>query len=135
VLSGTIENNNWIPRYLKADFVAQNARLEGPDGAKPVVVLNACQVGRAGWRLSSIGGFAESFLRRGAGVFVGSLWSVGDAPAHDFSEAFYGALARGKTLADATTLGREAARRAREGTWLAYVVYGYPHATMTIERS
>lgn len=134
MLSGTIENGNWMPRYLKADFIGQNARLEGQDGAKPIVVLNACQVGRAGWRLSSIGGFAESFIGAGAGVFVGSLWSVGDEPAHDFSEAFYRALAKGKTLANAATLGREAARRAKEGSWLAYVVYGYPYAKVTIEK-
>ena len=135
MLSGTIESGNqWVPRYLKADFIAQNARLEGQDGAKPIVVLNACQVGRAGWRLSSIGGFAESFISAGAGIFVGSLWSVGDEPAHDFSEAFYRALSKGKTLANAAMLGREAARRAKEGSWLAYVVYGYPYAKVTIEK-
>jgi hypothetical protein len=133
MLRGTIENGSWVPRYLQADLVAQHARLEGTGGAKALVVLNACQVGRAGWRLSSIGGFAESFIRAGAGIFVGTLWSVGDAPARNFSEAFYKALLSGRTLAEATTAGRDAARAANEATWLAYVVYGYPCAKLTVE--
>ena len=133
ILAGTVENNKWVPRYLKADFIANMAVLTGTGGERPLVVLNACQVGRAGWRLSSIGGFAESFLRAGAGVFVGSLWSVGDEPAHQFSESFYEALRTGATLTRATIAGREAARKAQEGTWLAYVVYGYPHAIVRIQ--
>lgn len=132
LLTGTIENGQWVPRYLKADFIAGMARLQGPGHPGPIVVLNACQVGRAGWRLSSIGGFAESFIRAGAGVFVGSLWSVGDEPAHDFSQAFYKALVKGQTLARAAVQSRNAAAKCQEGTWLAYVVYGYPHAVLTV---
>jgi len=132
MLAGTMEGTQWVPRYLKADLVAQMAQLVGTNGEQPIVVLNACQIGRAGWRLSSIGGFAESFLRAGAGVFVGSLWAVGDVPAHDFSESFYDALVKGETLTAAAIAGRKAALAAKEGTWLAYVVYGYPHARMTL---
>ena len=132
LLTGTIENDQWVPRYLKADFIAATAQLQEPGHSGPIVMLNACQVGRAGWRLSSIGGFAESFIRAGAGVFVGSLWSVGDEPAHQFSEAFYKALLVGQTLAQAAVQGRNAAAECQEGTWLAYVVYGYPHAVLTV---
>ncbi len=134
MLGGTIENDQWIPRFLKADLIAQYAQLMGPDGERPLVLLNACQVGRASWRLSSIGGFAESFIRAHAGVFVGSLWSVGDKAAHTFSEAFYDSLRRGATLAKAAIAGRKAAAKEKEGSWLAYVVYGYPHATVTFPK-
>ena len=41
-------------------------------------------------------------------------------------------LLAGKTLCQATIAGREAARRAGDATWLAYVVYGHPY--MKIER-
>jgi hypothetical protein len=131
LLSMTPEGNQLVPRYLTADVIGQTANLIGADGNRPLVVLNACQVGRAGWHLTSIGGFAESFISRGAAVFVGSLWSVGDEPARTFSEAFYKSLLDGKTLAVATTEGREAARSAGDATWMAYVVYGYPFAKVT----
>lgn len=44
-----------------------------------------------------------------------------------------GALAKGETLSRAAIAGREAAAKEEDGTWLAYVVYGYPHATMKVE--
>jgi CHAT domain-containing protein len=117
-----------------SDVIRQYAQLVSEEGSRPVIMLNACQIGRLGWHLTSIGGFAQSFIDRGAGVFVGSLWSVGDVPARHFSEAFYTALGSGETLAAAATAGRKAARGAGDGTYLAFVVYGAPHATMTIAK-
>ncbi len=80
----------------------------------------------SGKRLTSLGGFAEAFLGGGAGAFISTLWAVGDEPALKFSRALYTALCKGKTLAQASMLARNAARRAGEATWLAYVVYGNP---------
>ena len=40
-----------------------------------------------------MGGFAAAFVSRGAGVFIGTHWSVGDAPARTFIEAFYKSFA------------------------------------------
>ena len=131
LLLGRVEGSNYIPLYLNSTNVQQHARLTGPEGNRPLVVLNACQVGRVGWQLTSIGGFAEAFLRAGAGAFVGSLWSVGDKPARTFTEALYASLLSGRTLAEAACEGREAAR-AGEATWLAYVVYGHPLATVRL---
>jgi len=91
--------------------------------------LNACQAGRAGYKLSGIGGFARAFLTGKAGVFVGALWSVGDQPARTFTEHFYERLLAGDRLAEATIAARGVAREAGEATWLAYVIYGHPHAT------
>lgn len=96
-----------------------------------MVFLNACQAGRAGYKLTGIGGFAQAFLKGGAGAFVGTLWSVGDEPAFSFGQAFYDALLGGKDISEATLLARDAARTAGDATWLAYAVYVHPHATLT----
>ena len=128
ILEGRVEDDVWYPSELSATTVDAFARLEADDGTRPLVFLNACQVGRAGYQLTGLGGFAQAFLRGRAGAFVGSLWAVGDAPAATFSEAFYGALQSGKTLSEATTVARRAARSAGEASWLAYAVYGDPHA-------
>jgi hypothetical protein len=128
----------YVTEPLFADVVASEARLRGADGNRPLVMLNACQVGRLGHGLTSIGGFAPAFLgiREGeteaigkAGAFVGALWSVGDEPASDFARAFYETLRKpgGATIGEATVAGRKAARDARDGTWLAYAVYAHPN--------
>jgi hypothetical protein len=128
-LEGRVEGADFVPTYLNASTVETFARLRGPDGAQPIVFLNACQAGRAGYQLTGIGGFAQAFLKAGAGAFVGTLWSVADKPAFFFGRAFYEALRGGGTIADATIKAREAARR-DDATWLAYVVYAHPHARM-----
>jgi hypothetical protein len=64
-------------------------------------------------------------------VFVGTSWSVYEAPAVAFSRAFYDALLSHATLAEAAAAGRQAAKALGDGSWLAYVVYGYPMARVT----
>ncbi len=81
--------------------------------------------------MTTTGGFAKSFIEARAGAFVSSLWSILDEPASEFTEAFYNALLAGKTLAEAAIAGRDRARSAGDATWLAYVVYGNPAATLT----
>jgi len=119
--------------YFMSSAIAQNSDLTGPDGNRGVIVLNACQVGQAGWQLTSIGGFADASLAAGAGIFVGALWSVGDSPARIFTESLYKALRAEKQLAEATTIAREASRAAGDATWLAYAVYGHPLARVGFE--
>ncbi|MEX2153965.1 MAG: CHAT domain-containing protein [Gemmatimonadaceae bacterium] len=126
MMRGDLSGQTYTPSYFDSEQVQQHASLTGPQGNRPLVVLNACQVGRPNWKLTSVGGFAQAFLGKGAGAFVGTLWAVGDEPAHTFTEAFYKELRKGKTIAAAARAGRDAAMRAREGTWLAYVVYGNP---------
>ena len=48
--------------------------------AKPVVFLNACQIGRSAMSLTDIGGWSRQFLHAGAGAFIGAYWSVYDEP-------------------------------------------------------
>lgn len=129
VLKVIQQDGEWKARSLAAVDVEKYANLMH-EGRAPVVVLNACQVGRLGHDLGGIGGFAQAFLSRGAGVFVGSLWSVGDEPALQFVETFYNHLAKGKTMAQATIAAREAARNGGDTTWLAYTVYANPHARL-----
>ena len=131
LMEGRIEGRNYIPAPLDATIVHQWGNLTGRDRNHPLVVLNACQVGRAGYKLTGIGGFSQAFLLSGAGAFVGTMWSVGDSPARVFTETFYAELLKGTTIADATINAREAARKAGDATWLAYVVYAHPHAKLT----
>lgn len=128
VLEVRRDNGNWIPVSLTSTIVEQFCDMRGPGGNRPIVFLNACQVGRAGYQLTGIGGFSQAFLRGGAGVFVSSLWAVGDEPARTFTEKFYAELKRGRTVAAATRAARKKSREAGDATWLAYVVYGDPHA-------
>jgi hypothetical protein len=124
-----------IGPYITDELTAQRVKQEGniADRDKPIrplVVLNACQAGRAGMQLTSIGGFADAFIHAGAGAFISSLWTVGDEPAATFSTEFYEQLKRGRTVADASVAAREKARAAGDPTWLAYVVYAHPDAKL-----
>jgi hypothetical protein len=58
---------------------------------------------------------------------------VGDSPARNFTEEFYLQLKGGKTISEATIEAREKARSAGDATWLAYVVYGHPHAILKLK--
>ncbi|MEQ9337624.1 MAG: CHAT domain-containing protein [Miltoncostaeaceae bacterium] len=132
LLEGRMEEGRYIEDRLLAGTVRAHARLEGKAGG-PIVVLNACQVGRRGPTLTGIGGFADAFLEAGARAFVSSLWSVGDVQAHAFAESLYAGLIAGGSLAEATTSARAAARRRGDAAWLAYVVYGHPNARVVEE--
>lgn len=121
---------------LLAVTVKQTARLAAADGNRPIVVLNACESARMNRGFTSMGGFASAFVESGAGVFIGSQWSVGDAPARTFIEKFYKSFAVRKPgakpieLREAVMKARQAARDGGDGTWLAYVVYGHPRAVV-----
>ena len=132
MLEGFVQGTQYDTETLQATLVEQTARLVGEDGMRPIVVLNACRAGQLQQKLTSIGGFAKAFINRGAGAFVGASWSVGDAPARTFTEALYAALRADHTLAEATIVARNTAKKAEEATWLAYVVYGNPGARLTV---
>jgi CHAT domain-containing protein len=129
LLQGRVEQSGGQRKYLPATLdtktVKAFAHLESPDN-QPMVVLNACQAGRTGRRLTRIGGFADAFMRKGAGAFIATLWSVGDSPARTFTETLYSQLLKDVPLSEAAVLAREASRDEGDATWLAYVVYGHP---------
>ena len=134
LMEGRVENGNYILDSLGATTVSKFSRLAQQDQG-PLIILNACQAGLQGYKLTGIGGFANAFLMAGAGAFVGALWSIGDHPAFTFTETFYKALKQGKNLSEATRMGRDAARAAGDATWLAYVVYGHPHLAVKFEKN
>ena len=97
--------------------------------ARPLVFLNACQIGRSALSLTDIGGWAAQFLRAGAAAFVGAYWSVNDRAAHDFARAFYGRLLAGQSIGQAAQEARAAIKPLGDPTWLAYTVFADPLAT------
>ena len=98
--------------------------------ARPLVFLNACQIGRSALSLTDIGGWAAQFLRAGAAAFIGAYWSVYDQAAHDFARAFYGRLLAGLPIGEAVREARVAIKPLGDPTWLAYTVFAYPLAAV-----
>lgn len=99
--------------------------------SKPLVFLNACEIGRPGAGLISAGGFPASFMRSGASAVVAPLWAVDDEAAHRAAVLFYESV-----RSDPTVTFAEVIRRLREGglepdgedSHAAYVFYGDPFA-------
>jgi hypothetical protein len=104
-----------------------------------LVFFNACEAGRVrsarvrkrglgtAKRLETSVGLAEAFLRAGVGNYIGTFWPVGDAPATAFGEAFYQAVARGRSVGEALAGGRQRVRAMRTVDWADYIHYGSPN--------
>jgi hypothetical protein len=132
LMNGRIVDGAYVKDVLEVVSVESYADLKGSDDNRPLIFLNACQAGRGGYKLTGTGGFAQAFLRRGAGGFVGALWSVGDSPALTFAEKFYSALRDGnKNFSEAAIEARRAAKAQNDPTWLSYTVYGHPHGVLS----
>jgi hypothetical protein len=132
LLAGRRRDGHVVPQYLSAATVSENARPARPGEAGPIVVLNACQVGRGGEQLSTAGGFAKAFLEAGASAFVSCLWSVREQPSRVFVEELYEQLLGGTPVAEASRRAREKARESGDATWLSYVVYARPDAVLEV---
>ena len=102
---------------------------------RPLVFLNACEIGRLSTALVGVGGFAKAFIDLGAGAVVAPLWSVKDSIAHEIAEEFYGRLEKGPVhVAELFKEIRKrayAAATAGEDTYAAYCFYGDPDAVAT----
>lgn len=100
--------------------------------ASPLVFFNACRSSDQVPTLTGMSGWANGFLRAGAGAFVGTLWAVRSMAAGVFADAFYRALLdERQSLGQASMTARQAVM-ADEGdpTWLSYSVYGNPAAVV-----
>jgi hypothetical protein len=105
--------------------------------ARPMVFLNACEVGRPTVALSGIGGFAAAFLELGAGAVIAPLWSVKDDIAFKVAGKFYKAVTaskpggKRKEFADIMRGIRALAydEETGEDTYAAYCFYGDPNAS------
>jgi hypothetical protein len=99
------------------------------DEAAPMVVLNACDVGRIDTSSIGMGGFPEAFLRGGVGVLIGCSWAVDDRGAGEFIRHFYDAL-DGGTIAQAVAAARRGSLADGDVSGLAYVAYSHPDAVL-----
>jgi CHAT domain-containing protein len=111
--------------------------LRGLDGAsraigsaRPLVFLNACEVGRRVPALVGPGGFAEVFMELGASAVNAPLWSVSDTIAHQLAAVFYQTLKERPETPCAEILRRLRAKAygesGGEDTYAAYCFYGDP---------
>lgn len=107
--------------------------VEPGRAAGAVVVLNACQTGVVP---SPSSGFGSAFLAAGAGVFIGTLWSIEDEPAVDYAIEFYESLLAEPRVALSTAVrrARERARDHYDPSWLGYAVYADPNTVVTVVR-
>lgn len=126
LLDGYIRGNEYFHAHLTSTTIGQYCNMKADDN-RPMIILNACQVGRSGYALTGISGFAHAFIEGGCGAFIGPLWSVSDRTARIFIETLYAELLDGRNLAQATINARSQAQQAGDATWLAYAVYGHPH--------
>jgi hypothetical protein len=93
---------------------------------RPLVFLNGCHTGRAGFSLTGLGGWAEHLLAIGCAAFVGTHWAVQTESAGAFAERFYSGLLDGLPMAQAFRLARAAIRSETDPSWLAYTLYAHP---------
>ncbi len=116
---------------IETVFLAQ-AEARGTLAAhQPLVFMNACRSAGQAPVYTTIDGWAQGFIRAGAGAFVGTLWAVRDASARSFAETFYGQLVQGSAFGAAMSHARRATRDVTgDPTWLAYAAYGNPSAVL-----
>ncbi|MGQ9710954.1 MAG: CHAT domain-containing protein, partial [Anaerolineae bacterium] len=104
---------------------------------RPLVFLNACRVGQGGLSLTGLGGWAAVLVGDcRVGALIAPLWSVGDAAARTFAQAFYQAVQEpGMTLAAAVRRARQETQEAHPGdpTYLAYSLYAHPNARLVLK--
>ena len=94
--------------------------------------LNACRTDGQAPLYTTVEGWAASFLRAGAGAFIGSLWEVTDTSASTYAQQFYQAALAGHTLGESARQARDAIRdNPADPTWLAYTLYADPTATVS----
>ena len=104
--------------------------VEAIQKQRPAFVFNACSVGRQGWAINGLGGWASRLIGAGAGLFLAPLWPVYDDTAYQFTMSVYQSMLGGKTIAEAVRQGRLEARRRGDPTWLAYSLYAHPNAIL-----
>lgn len=115
----------------RSDF-PERAQIDVGDNA-PLVFLSACDVGRLRSDAAGLGGFAEAFLRGGAGAFIGCNWAVRDDVAAHFVKSFYtAAFTPGTTIGQATLAARRDARRAGDLSALAFTVFADPRLRLVV---
>ena len=99
--------------------------------SRPLIFLNACEVGRPGAGLAAVGGFAASFIACDAGAIIAPLWAVDDGVAHQVAVTFYDTVKKKPGTPFANIVRELRAKAYAEGgedSYAAYCFYGDPHA-------
>jgi CHAT domain len=99
---------------------------------RPLVFLNACQVGSGQEVLGDQAGMASAFLEAHASAVVAPLWSVRDEAAKELSVAFYREAFEGEPVA--AVLRRQRARFGEDdncATCLGYQFFGHPELRLS----
>jgi hypothetical protein len=118
------------PNVLKPPAIGRTEVRRGLGKQRPLIFLNACEVGGTAASLAMVAGFPAAFLSAGAAAVVCPLWAVNDERAMRIAKDFYARV----LVADGEPLGRvlrdvrAAWRDERHLTYLAYVLYGDPLA-------
>jgi CHAT domain len=135
----SVVNSDRSVMYLENDEALTPENLQGIAKnlgiPKPLVFLNACQIGRTSMSLTGIGGWASQFLKVGAGAFIGAYWSIDDASASAFAQAFYRRLLGEIPIGEAARQARSEIRSNGDSTWLAYTIFADPLAILQKEPS
>jgi CHAT domain-containing protein len=111
------------------------AQLAGLHLRADLVVLSACRT--AGGVIidgDGVQGLTGPLLAAGARSIVATQWRIGDRSAVPFITAFYGALARGLTVADALRAAKldAIARGGPAAEWAAFTVVGDPFVRLAL---
>jgi hypothetical protein len=99
---------------------------------RPVVFLNACEVGNLESALVGVGGFPKVFASLKAAAVIAPLWSVKHKAAHDVAREFYDRLKNEPTTSMATMIRDIRRKTYRKGaeqgeeSYAAYCFYGDP---------
>jgi hypothetical protein len=120
-------------RGFTPQVVSRQEVRQGFGSMHPFVFLNACQVGGAGRTLTLVAGFPAAFLQAGASAVVCPLWTVMDERAQKVTTEFYDLVFGPAPIPLGAALKQIRAKWRTEGqlTYLAYVLYGDPKATVT----
>ena len=104
----------------------------------PLVILNACETGKTGFSLTGLGGWAERFIKSEAFGFIGTLWSISDTMAYNFTKSLYQNLKKAIPLNEAVRKARidvkENAKEKGDPSWLAYCLYAPPNDAIQITK-
>lgn len=113
---------------------ARMTRTPPPFPRRPLVFLNACQVGRARTVLGDYSGLAASLIGAGARAVVACTWNIDDGVAGSISKRFYASADKGIAPAEILRRVRASyvvgpdtpAAKAPSPTLVAYQFYGHP---------
>lgn len=126
----SLPNNSVI---ILSDGRLNASEIHGAAGEKrPLIFINACEVGNSGFSVTGIGGWARRLIEEvHVCAFIGAMWEVQSELSFKFSKYFYTNLLKDKQpIAKAFLNARRAIRdeAPSNSTWLAYVLYANPQA-------